>query len=307
MPDAQGPTPAIALSLDAVIVAVTEERPRLLAVSSLGPPYRLPSGPLEPDADSTLERGLRRLLHEQTGLDVGYVEQLYTFGDRRRRRAEDGRLISVAYLALVREEQPSPDAAWLDYYTLFPWEDHREARPEMLDAMLVPELARWAEGNEARQVRLTMTFGASPATWDPIRVLERYELLYEARLVAEAFVDRGLEPPATLSTGVALADDHRRIAANALGRLRGKLTYRPVVFELLANSFTLTQLQSTVETLSGIRVHKQNFRRLIERTRLVEATDQRADFTGGRPAKLFRFRQDVLGERPRPGVLRARF
>ena len=297
----------IILSLDAVIAAVTDERPRLLAVSSHGPPYRIPSGPLDSEADSTLERGLRRLIRSQTGLDVGYVEQLYTFGDRKRRRDQDGRLLSVAYLALVREEQPSPDAAWLDYYTLFPWEDHRDQRPGVLDEHMLPALERWAAPQELRQVRISVAFGASPANWDPIRVLERYELLYEAGLVAEAFIDRGAAPPNGLGTGIPLAYDHRRIAASALGRLRGKLTYRPVVFELLPSQFTLTQLQSTVETLSGIRVHKQNFRRLIERTRLVEPTEQRAEFTGGRPAQLFRFRQEVIGERPRPGVLRARF
>jgi hypothetical protein len=298
---------AIALSLDAVIVAVTDERPRLLAVLSDAERYRIPSGPLDPDADATLERGLRRWIRHQTGLDVGYVEQLYTFGDRQRRRDQDGRLLSVAYLALVREEQPSPGAAWLDYYTLFPWEDHRDRRPRVLDEQILPSLGRWAHGREARQVRFSSTFGASAATWDPIRVLERYELLYEARLVAEAYLDHGEPAPQALQTGLPLAFDHRRIAANALGRLRGKLTYRPVVFELLPSQFTLTQLQSTVETLSGIRVHKQNFRRLIERTRLVEPTDQRSELTGGRPAQLFRFRQEVLGERPRPGVLRARF
>jgi hypothetical protein len=297
----------IALSLDAVIVAVTDERPRILLVSENQATYRIPSGPLDPEADATLERGLRRWIRHQTGLDVGYVEQLYTFGDRQRHRHEGARLLSVAYLALVREEQPSPGAAWVDYYSLFPWEDHRDRQPTILKQQILPRLAQWSRGDEARQARLQVTFGAAPAPWDPIRVLERYELLYEARLVHEAYVDRGEAPPADLTTGVPLAFDHRRIAANALGRLRGKLTYRPVVFELLSSEFTLTQLQSTVESLSGIRVHKQNFRRLIEHSRLVEGTERQAAGTGGRPAKLFRFRQEVLGERPRPGVLRARF
>ena len=61
-----------------------------------------------------------------------------------------------------------------------------------------------------------------------------------------------------------MALDHRRILATALGRLRGKLKYRPVVFELLPSAFTLLQLQRVVEALAGVRLHKQNLRRLVE-------------------------------------------
>ena len=96
--------------------------------------------------------------------------------------------------------------------------------------------------------------------------------------------------------------DHRRIAAVALARLRGKLNYRPVVFELLPERFTLLDLQRTVESLAGVRLHKQNFRRLVEKGGLVEATGRRDYETGGRPAGLFRFRREVLLERPAPGV-----
>src|SRR6266508_3235935 len=136
--------------------------------------------------------------------------------------------------------------------------------------------------------------------------LERYELLYEAGLVAEAR-RAGRAPPGTPNPGPGLlgeplALDHRRIAATALGRLRGKLTYRPVVFELLPPTFTLLRLQQLVEALAGARLHKQNFRRLVERGRLVEGTGRYESRTGGRPAELFRFRQEVLWERSRAGV-----
>jgi hypothetical protein len=96
--------------------------------------------------------------------------------------------------------------------------------------------------------------------------------------------------------------DHRRILATALGRLRGKIRYRPVVFELLAPTFTLLQLQRVVEALAGVPLHKQNFRRLVEKGGLVEGTGQHELATGGRPAELFHFRRDVLRERPAPGV-----
>lgn len=99
-----------------------------------------------------------------------------------------------------------------------------------------------------------------------------------------------------------MALDHRRMLATALSRLRGKLRYRPVVFELLPATFTLLQLQRVVEALSGVRLHKQNFRRLVERGGLVEGTGEFESHTGGRPAALFRFRREVLLERPVPGV-----
>lgn len=84
--------------------------------------------------------------------------------------------------------------------------------------------------------------------------------------------------------------------------MRGKLKYRPVVFELLPPTFTLLHLQRIVEALAGIRLHKQNFRRLVEGARLVEGTGTCQACGPGRPAELFRFRRDVLRERQGPGV-----
>jgi hypothetical protein len=91
--------------------------------------------------------------------------------------------------------------------------------------------------------------------------------------------------------------DHRRILATWIARLRAKIKYHPVVFELMPETFTLLQLQRCVEALAGRLLHKQNFRRLIEQQELVEETGATSQDTGGRPAKLFRFRRDILAER----------
>ena len=96
--------------------------------------------------------------------------------------------------------------------------------------------------------------------------------------------------------------DHRRILATAISRLRAKLKYRPVVFELMPAEFTLTELQRTVEAISGRHLHKQNFRRLVESGALVEPTGDATQQKRGRPAALFRFRREVLKERPAPGL-----
>jgi hypothetical protein len=94
-----------------------------------------------------------------------------------------------------------------------------------------------------------------------------------------------------------MTHDHRRILATGIARLRAKIKYRAVVFELMPSRFTLLQLQRTVEALAGRLLHKQNFRRLIDQQDLVEETGDMATETGGRPAKLFRFRRDVVAER----------
>ena len=297
----------VEITVDAVIVAVTDGSPRLLSVSSPTGLAALPSGPLE-DKDPTIELGLRRWIEQQAGFEVGYVEQLYTFGDLGRAQSTDTkhgvqRRLSIAYLALVREGKPADRAAWVDVYKFLPWEDHRHGRPEVIDAVIVPALRRYVDspgvGNaEAQTERIDIVFGANGAPFDGVRALERYELMYEAGLVSESKA-HGSMADTVGSVGMYL--DHRRIAATALSRLRGKLTYRPVVFELLAPKFTLSQLQAVVESLAGVGLHKQNFRRLVEGAGLVEGTGCLTR-TGGRPAELFRFRREVLRERPRPGV-----
>lgn len=98
-------------------------------------------------------------------------------------------------------------------------------------------------------------------------------------------------------TGVPMRHDHRRILATGIARLRAKIKYRPVVFELMPPEFTLLQLQQAVEALAGRGLHKQNFRRLIEQQALVEETGASTIGAAGRPAKRFRFRSDVLLER----------
>ncbi len=332
-------TSQLAVGLNAVIVAVTREVPRILTVGrpdleaglagdrersrerpepAVDAVDAVPFGPLDPEEDRTLELALRRWVREQTGIGLGYVEQLYTFGDRHRdprERAGGPRVISVAYLALVQEERPSGDARWRGIYRFFPWEDWREGRPALIERDVAPVLARWVAAapdppsRRRRAERAEIAFGLRGVAWDGERVLDRYELLYEVGLVAETRRnDRGRGRAAARSVaelpplGLAMALDHRRILATALGRLRGKLRYRPVVFELLAPTFTLLQLQRTVEALAGVPLHKGNFRRLVEKGGLVEGTGRFDPSTGGRPAEIFRFRRDVLRERPAPGV-----
>ena len=363
----------VEVSLSAVLLTVRLAAPQVLAIVAPEDPWKraaaglrlttaldegtldaLPFGPLDPLRDATLERGLLGWVRRQTGLELDWIEQLYTFGDQYRDPREMGgsRAVAVAYLAIVdaAQHRGRHSAHWRDVYQLLPWEDWRAGRPELIPALIAPCLDGWADdaGDDglraARRERVDIAFGLDRAAWDADRVLDRYELLYEAGLLAEAHIDAALrraadvalryapwmaledgelripdrrtresggetgpiapqvgEPAWALALGKPMLHDHRRILATALGRLRGKLRYRPVVFELLPPEFTLSELQRVVESLTGQRLHVANFRRLVDGSGLVEDTGQFAP-TGGRPARRYRFRRDVLRERRAPGL-----
>jgi hypothetical protein len=300
-PELTGRNPSIIVDLIAVLVAITNGEPRVLTIQNAG---ALPSGPFEFEHRS-LQSGLRTWVEEQTRHPLGYLEQLYTFADRDRAGTKPAqRVISISYLGLTREEQAegAGQAGWCSWYDYFPWEDHRPGAPSALLDMIVPRLKAWAKATDDRptrrdrQQRAAVAFGFDDHVWNDELVLQRYELLYEATLVEEALRrHRAINTLPTIGRPMKL--DHRRILATGIARLRAKIKYRPVVFELLPTTFTLLQLQRSVEALAGRAVHKQNFRRLVEQQDLVEETGAVTSDTGGRPAKLFRFRYAVLAER----------
>ena len=311
----------VEIGLNAAILAVRGNEPVVLVVRPESDPRggdSLPFGPFSPLDHRTLDIGLRSWVSEQTGLELGYVEQLYTFGDRGR-HAQPGdtgpHIVSIGYLALTRPgEERSGRGAWRSWYDYFPWEDWRKGKPAILTQEIEPRLAEWAMRPRLavaparpikRAERLRICFGQGGGHWDEEKVLDRFELLYEAGLVEEARRD-GREAALTWGElprlGTPMRYDHRRILATAMGRIRAKIKYRPVVFEMMPGEFTLFELQRTVEAILGPHLHKQNFRRLVESAGLVEPTGEVRTKTGGRPAKLFRFRREVLLERPAPGV-----
>jgi hypothetical protein len=311
----------VVIGLSAVVIAIKDGEAMALTVrprdhGQRSPLEGLPFGPFEPDGHRTFEIALREFVTRQTRFELGFVEQLYTFGDKGREApladvgAGAARVISVGYLALapLAVETEAPGSAWSPFLDFFPWEDWRRGRPEIIDERLVPALTEWAGRWESRLARVRLLFALDGSPWNEERVLDRYELLYEAGLAPEAGRDRsrasGGEPaePAAIGLGAPMISDHRRILATGLGRLRGKLKYRPVIFELMPEAFTLSALQRTVEAISGVALHKQNFRRVVERTGLVEGLGRMDADTGGRPAELFRFRRELLAARPASGL-----
>ncbi len=311
----------VIIGLSAVIVSVDHHEPRVFIVRgaehalSVGivPSQEegdaLPFGPFDPATHLTLEQGLRLWVKDQTPVVPGYVEQLYTFGNHGRyagQKEGEPRVISIGYLALTHQKKidTSEKVFWGNWYDYFPWEDWRQGKPAMIGNAIEPALNRWInaagskEEKSRRRARVNICFGDKNTDWDDEKVLERYELLYEAKLVYEALRDKGAKSDGVLAPGRSMLYDHRRILATAMSRLRGKLKYRPVVFELMPEEFTLLHLQKTVEAISGHALHKQNFRRLVESSGMVEeVTGKKSALAGGPPAALFHFRRDVMLER----------
>ena len=284
---------AIAAELVAVLVAVTEAQPRVLTIRDTA---SLPSGPLSAGHRS-LQSGLRAWVEQQTHHPLGYVEQLYTFADRDRSADSSVHAISISYLGLTREADPTGETVrgWQNWYDFFPWEDHRAGVPALLTEMVMPRLVAWADTDVARRQRVAVTF--SPQSWNEELVLQRYELLFEAALIPENYTSGTDCLP-----GRPMMFDHRRILATAIARLRAKIKYRPVVFELMPPTFTLLQLQRCVEAVAGRTVHKQNFRRLIEQQSLVEETGADAPGHGRAAGQAVPLSPRILAERAVTGT-----
>jgi 8-oxo-dGTP diphosphatase len=204
--------PRPALTVDCVVFGFDGAELQVLLIRRGLEPFigswALPGGFV--DMEENLDEAARRELLEETHLKDVFLEQLFTFGNPG--RDPRGRVVSVAYYALVRPDQ----------------------HPATGDS------------------------DASEAAWHPVDKL----------------------PP--------LAFDHADILRTGLERLRGKIQYQPIGFELLPKLFTLTQLQELYEAILGRRIDKRNFRKKVLAFDFLIPTDE---FTAGahRPARLHRF------------------
>jgi hypothetical protein len=301
------PESAVQVEMVAAIFAVLKDEPVFCVV----PPfdgetaYRLPSDFYNPFEHPHLDAAIRNSVLRETALELGYMEQLGAACSVRNGSGTDGQSgrsarLTVGYLALAHGDALE-SSTWQSWYTFFPWEDWRRGKPSVLASELEPQLVAWANAAsdelaaKTRHDRLRMFFGIGGGGWDEEKVLERFEMLDEADILRR--LDDG-----HASNGGVIAREHQRCLATAMGRLRAKIKYRPVIFDLMPELFTLFELQRTVEAILGPHLHKQNFRRLVEHMGLVEPTNEVKTHTGGRPAKLFRFRHSVMLERMQPGV-----
>lgn len=297
----------IIIDLNAVILSLNLDRDDSLTVLTISDIKNLlPWGPYHPNEHKTMELGLRHWVKDQTNMNLNYVEQLYTFGDSGRFSYGDPsrHIVSTGYLAYVepnlREKQSYRQ--WSGIYQHFPWEDFRQGRPEMLDDFILPKLYEWSDDKPTDQ-RIQGCFGLETDIWQEENILQRFELMYEAKLVFEAVrdADANMSPDTYISTadtnlptGRYMQYDHRRILATALSRVRTKIKNRPIIFDLMPEKFTLFELQKSTEAILGYHLHKQNFRRFVERENMVTKTGEFRNQPSGRPAQLYEYNKKLI-------------
>jgi 8-oxo-dGTP diphosphatase len=172
--------------------------------------WAIPGGFIQ--ADESLEGAALRELEEETGVRDVYLEQLYSFGDPD--RDPRGRVVTIAYFALIAADRASPPVAGTD---------------------------------------------AAAAAWWPVSE----------------------HPP--------LPFDHETILTYAVERLRNKLEYTTVGFQLLPRRFTLTQLQQVYEAILGRPLDKRNFRRKVELLGILTPLKEWSREGPSRPARLYEF------------------
>ncbi len=208
----------IHLAVDAVVFGYTpKESIRVLLIQRRFNPFAgkwaLPGGFVRPE--ESLEAAALRKLEEETGLQINYLEQLYTFGQPGRDPRK--RVVSVVYYALVRPES----------YNLHAQSDVDDAR--WFDIHDLPELSF----------------------------------------------------------------DHKEIMESAIQRLRNKITYEPIGFELLEEKFPFSELQILYETLLEDKIDHRNFRKKLKGLGILEElAETRKQQGSGRPARLYRFNKD---------------
>ena len=223
------PSQNLSLTVDAVVFGYeAKEGLSVLLIKRLIEPFKgkwaIPGGfVLEGE---NLEKAVERELKEETGVEVNYLEQLYTFGQPN--RDPRSRIVTVAYYGLIR---PS-------------------------------------------KVELHATTDAADAQWFSIKDLPT------------------------------LAFDHQQIFDLALNRLRGKIAYEPIGFELLDEQFPLPDLHRLYETLYGQKIDRRNFSKKILQLDILEDLNKFQTKIGrGRPSKLYRFHKEKYFSLKEKGIV----
>ncbi len=90
-----------------------------------------------------------------------------------------------------------------------------------------------------------------------------------------------------------LAFDHEEIIAKALQSLRAKVRIEPIIFELLPEKFTISQLQKAFECILGIVLDRRNFRKKVLQMKYVIPLEEKQKGVAHKPAQVFIFSKDV--------------
>lgn len=221
------------------------------------------------DFKISMEDSAKQCLYEKTGFSSSYLEQLYTFGETE--RDPRGRIISTAYLALLdksRQDNPFNKTSKTEKKSWF------NLRYELLHSR---------ESISSNQPTLLSTYELS--------LNNESENITAIIEVQKTFLNKALKQKIKIIHSNGIAFDHAKIIAYAIQRLRNKVEYSPIVFSLMPDTFTLTELQQVYEIILGKELFKANFRRKIYD--MVTETPEYKKDAGHRPSKLFRFNPKI--------------
>ncbi len=216
-----------ALTVDIVLFTIHRGILKVLLVRRENPPFQgkwaLPGGPVE--RDESVDEAALRQLQKETQVGNVYLEQLYTFGDLK--RDPRGRVITVAYYALVNEDR----------------------------------------------FRVSPRLNGQGAHLFPVK-----------RVPSPAF-------------------DHRKIIDYALERLRHKVNYTTVCFQLLPSKFTLSELQEVYEVILDHELDKRNFRKKMLQLNVLKRRGEKRKGEPQRPAELYSFSDSKVVTLQERGIL----
>lgn len=241
---------------------------QLLMIKRGGHPYKgdwaLAGGFMNIDED--LDTAVQRELLEETGVSGVYAEQLFTWSavDRDPRM----RIISASYMALVAQD-----------------------KLETLQAGDDADDVQWFTVNAKTVENVTLTTG---------KAVERMQVI-ELELTAGAIKATATLKKVTITEGTTtkteteimetdgIAFDHAEIILYSLERLRGKVNYSNIAFNLVGEEFTLPDLQQVYEVILGRDLNKVQFRRHVEG--MVSDTGKELKVGAYRPSKLYRYNE----------------
>ncbi|MBI6871278.1 NUDIX hydrolase [Clostridium aciditolerans] len=225
--------------------------------------WALPGGFV--DIEESLDEGAKRKLKEKTGIDNVYTEQLYTFGDVDRDKRT--RIISVGNIALVEKSSIKFDEADLQKRSEWFW----------IDKTLISSEKHEQCVENKHLISLKSTDEKIIMNYEVTEKIGRD--IFRRKETAYRLLDNSTEE---------LAFDHYKILDYGIDRLRNKVEYTPIAFNLLPRVFTVKELQNVYEAIMGREI--LNFRRKMGE--MIIETDERIEGKPFRPAKVFKFNEN---------------
>ncbi|WP_346936062.1 NUDIX domain-containing protein [Clostridium sp.] len=215
--------------------------------------------------EESLEAGAKRKLKEKTGIDNVYTEQLYTFGDVDRDKRT--RVISVGNIALVEKNSINLKAVDLQKKSGWFW----------IDKTLISS-EKYEEYIENKHLLSLKSIDET--------IVMNYEVT--EKIGRDIFRKKETAYRLLNNSTDELAFDHYKILDYGIDRLRNKVEYTPIAFNLLPRVFTVKELQNVYEAIMGREI--LNFRRKMGE--MIIKTDEKIEGKPFRPAKVFKFNEN---------------